>query len=318
MHSPRGCSAATRWCRITRSASRPSLDATRCSGIQLSCNRFRRSVRKRGRGEGLRWLSPTTELTLCGHATLASAHILGGAQVFHTRSGLLACSVGSSGAISMTFPADPVNPEPPCAELSAGLPGITLRSIWRGRMDVLVEVASAAEVRRLRPDLAALATVAARAVIVSAKGDGIADIVSRVFAPGSGIAEDPPPDRRTARWPAFGRPDWESRSCSPNKPHFAAGYCEHGSWAAMSNSPATRLPFAAANFTLEPLFRHVRVRALLCQPCGALRPESNGDRAKDLRAGNACSEGKFGGEPRARPVGLDVHLADVVTKWQPG
>ncbi|BBZ09997.1 PhzF family phenazine biosynthesis protein [Mycobacterium branderi] len=144
-----------------------------------------------GGAKGLRWLSPTTELTLCGHATLASAHILGGAQVFHTRSGLLACSVGSSGAISMTFPADPVNPEPPCAELSAGLPGITLRSIWRGRMDVLVEVASAAEVRRLRPDLAALATVAARAVIVSAKGDGIADIVSRVFAPGSGIAEDP-------------------------------------------------------------------------------------------------------------------------------
>ncbi|GBE65580.1 isomerase [Mycobacterium sp. MFM001] len=140
---------------------------------------------------GLRWFSPTTELTLCGHATLASAHILGGARVFHTRSGVLACRVRPSGAISMTFPADPVIPEPPCAELTAGLPGVTLRSIWRGRTDVLVEAASAGEVRGLRPDLAALATVAARAVIVSARGDGNADIVSRVFAPGSGIPEDP-------------------------------------------------------------------------------------------------------------------------------
>lgn len=140
---------------------------------------------------GLRWFSPTTELALCGHATLASAHILGGDQVFDTQSGMLSCSAEPDGAISMRFPADLVRPESPSAELAAGLPGITTRSIWRGRMDVLVEAASAAEVRGLRPDFRALADVAARAVIVSAPGDGTADIVSRVFAPSAGIAEDP-------------------------------------------------------------------------------------------------------------------------------
>lgn len=141
--------------------------------------------------KALRWFSPTTELALCGHATLASAHILGGVQLFQTQSGTLSCTANPGGAISMTLPADPVRPASPSAELAAGLPGITMRSIWRGRTDVLVEAASAAEVRGLRPDLGALAGVAARAVIVSAPGDGTADIVSRVFAPSAGIAEDP-------------------------------------------------------------------------------------------------------------------------------
>ncbi|MCV7260263.1 PhzF family phenazine biosynthesis protein [Mycobacterium shimoidei] len=143
-----------------------------------------------GAPKGLRWFSPTTELTLCGHATLASAHILGGNQLFDTQSGTLSCSAGPDGAISMKFPVDPVCPEPPSVELQTGLADVTMRSIWRGRMDVLVVVASAAEVRGLRPDLRALADVAARAVIVSAPGDGDADIVSRVFAPSVGIGED--------------------------------------------------------------------------------------------------------------------------------
>jgi predicted PhzF superfamily epimerase YddE/YHI9 len=141
--------------------------------------------------KALRWFSPATELALCGHATLASAHILGGDQVFRTRSGVLSCHTNSSGAISMRLAADPVRPESPTAELVAGLPGITLRSVWRGRMDVLVEAASAAEVRGLCPNLESLAHIAARAVIVTAPGDGAAHIVSRVFAPNSGIGEDP-------------------------------------------------------------------------------------------------------------------------------
>jgi predicted PhzF superfamily epimerase YddE/YHI9 len=139
----------------------------------------------------LRWFSPVTELTLCGHATLASAHILGGEQVFRTHGGVLTCNVGPDGAVSMRLPADQPRPESPTPELAAGLPGITLRSIWRGRTDVLVEAASAAEVRALRPDPAALSNVAARAVIVTAVGDGKTDIVSRVFAPRAGINEDP-------------------------------------------------------------------------------------------------------------------------------
>jgi len=77
------------------------------------------------------------------------------------------------------------------AELTEGLPGITVRSVWRGRHDVLVEAESAAEVRALTPNPAVLANVAARAVIVTAAGDREADIVSRVFAPRAGIVEDP-------------------------------------------------------------------------------------------------------------------------------
>jgi predicted PhzF superfamily epimerase YddE/YHI9 len=141
--------------------------------------------------KNLRWFSPTTELELCGSGTLAAAHILGGDQTFQTRGGVLSCTVGADGAISMRFPADPPQAEPSTAELTEGLPGITVRSVWRGRHDVLVEAESAAEVRALTPNPAVLAKIAARAVIVSAVGDGQADIVSRVFAPSAGIAEDP-------------------------------------------------------------------------------------------------------------------------------
>ena len=74
----------------------------------------------------------------------------------------------------------------------SGLPGMTVRSTWRGRHDVLVEAGSADEVRSLRPDLATLAQVSARGVIVTAAGDdGQSDVVSRFFAPNAGIPEDP-------------------------------------------------------------------------------------------------------------------------------
>jgi predicted PhzF superfamily epimerase YddE/YHI9 len=139
----------------------------------------------------LRWFSPTIELELCGSGTLAAAHILGGDQTFQTRGGALSCTVGTDGAISMRFPADPPRPEPLTAEFAEGLPGITMCSVWRGRHDVLVEAKCAAEVRALTPNPAALANIAARAVIVTAAGDREADIVSRVFAPRAGIAEDP-------------------------------------------------------------------------------------------------------------------------------
>jgi predicted PhzF superfamily epimerase YddE/YHI9 len=141
--------------------------------------------------KSLRWFSPTTELALCGSGTLAAAHILGGEQIFHTRGGTLSCTADSDGAISMWFPADPPHPEPQTADLAEGLPGITVCSVWRGHHDVLVEAGSAAEVRALIANPAALANIDARAVIVTAAGNGAADIVSRVFAPSAGIVEDP-------------------------------------------------------------------------------------------------------------------------------
>ncbi len=139
----------------------------------------------------LRWFSPATELALCASGTLAAAHILGGGQVFQTCGGTLRCTTSTDGAISMRFPADPPCPAPHTPELAMGLPGITVRSVWRGRHDVLVEAGCAAEVRALVPNPAVLVNIAARAVIVTAAGDREADIVSRVFAPSAGIVEDP-------------------------------------------------------------------------------------------------------------------------------
>lgn len=136
----------------------------------------------------LRWFSPSTELDLCGHATLASAHVLGNSVRFHTRSGVLACERSGSGWIEMDFPA--IISEPAKIPATLDLDGVT----WygRGQLDVLIELADADLVRALEPDLTALGALDSRAVIVTAIGDdpGV-DFVSRVFAPNAGIPEDP-------------------------------------------------------------------------------------------------------------------------------
>lgn len=140
----------------------------------------------------LRWFTPTTEVDLCGHATLATAHALGGDQRFDTRSGVLTCLAREDGSIEMDFPIDRTEPVEPPDALAAGLPGTTIREVARGTENVLVLLGSAAEVRGLVPDTGTLAEVPAHGVIVTAPGDrdGI-DFVSRYFAPRVGIAEDP-------------------------------------------------------------------------------------------------------------------------------
>jgi predicted PhzF superfamily epimerase YddE/YHI9 len=137
----------------------------------------------------LRWFTPTTEVDLCGHATLASAHVLGGAAVFHTRvSGVLTCTVAADGWIEMDFPFGSV----PAADAPPSLGLDRVRWFGRDRHVVLVELESADAVRSLQPDLPALAALESNVVIVTAGGDrsGV-DCVSRVFAPNSGIPEDP-------------------------------------------------------------------------------------------------------------------------------
>jgi predicted PhzF superfamily epimerase YddE/YHI9 len=140
----------------------------------------------------LRWFTPAAEVDLCGHATLATAHVLGGDRRFRTRSGVLTCETGEDGTIEMDFPADPAHPAPPPHGLAEALPGVEVRDVARGVSDFLVAVASAAEVRALEPDLARLADIGARGVIVTAPGDreGI-DVVSRCFYPRVGVPEDP-------------------------------------------------------------------------------------------------------------------------------
>jgi predicted PhzF superfamily epimerase YddE/YHI9 len=136
----------------------------------------------------LRWFTPTVEVALCGHATLAVAHVLGGVTRFVTKSGMLTCTVGGDGWIEMDFPADPPTPVDPPPTLEMG----EIKSTAQGRTDLLIELADASAVRSLQPDLTAIAALGFRCVVVTAGGDksGI-DCVSRVFGPRSGIPEDP-------------------------------------------------------------------------------------------------------------------------------
>jgi len=146
----------------------------------------------------LRWFTPAMEVDLCGHATLASAHILweiGALEpdevaVFHTRSGdLRAERRGSS--IQLDFPSLPTEQIDPTPHLQQFLAGSKAKAWGRSTSDYLVELASAKAVREFRPDLMAIANDDARGVIVTAPGDGGYDIVSRYFAPSLGVDEDP-------------------------------------------------------------------------------------------------------------------------------
>jgi len=139
----------------------------------------------------LRWFTPTVEVDLCGHATLATAHVLGldGTVTFHTRSGELRCTrVGD--ALELDFPAIPSQPAALDPRLVEAL-GAQVRSAAAGSF-LLAEVADAQAVRELRPDIGALRSIHPHGVIVTARGErGGADIVSRVFVPNLGIDEDP-------------------------------------------------------------------------------------------------------------------------------
>lgn len=153
----------------------------------------------RGGGDGyeLRWFTPAVEVDLCGHATLASAHVLwedghaaqGGEIRFRTRSGLLTAARDGD-QIELDFPSTPPSPcEAPSGLLDAL--GTRAKAVYKSRFDYLVEVESEAEVRRLAPDHSSLKKLDVRGIMVTARGEGDFDVVSRFFAPGSGIDEDP-------------------------------------------------------------------------------------------------------------------------------
>jgi PhzF family phenazine biosynthesis protein len=144
----------------------------------------------------LRWFTPTTEVPLCGHATLASAAVVmerlepGRSQVvFHSASGPLKVKRTAAGYV-MDFPARPSQPVPAPPGLAAAL-GVVPVEVVIDAFNYLVLLASAQEVRELTPDIAAIARVDRSGVIVTAPGDETYDFVSRYFAPAKGIAEDP-------------------------------------------------------------------------------------------------------------------------------
>ncbi len=149
-------------------------------------------------GYDLRWFTPTVEVDLCGHATLAAAHVLwedrhlapAAPAVFHTRSGRLSAERRGDW-IEMDFPAEPARPAPVPEGLAEAL-GAEPVHFGRNRFDCLVEVDSEATVRRLAPDIGALARLPVRGVIVTARGETEGfDFVSRFFAPRAGVDEDP-------------------------------------------------------------------------------------------------------------------------------
>jgi len=150
----------------------------------------------------LRWFTPAVEVDLCGHATLASAyvlfHLLGetGAEnvvTFDSKSGPLAVTRRADGKLELDFPATPVTPEPDAGVARAVAAALGQEPVWlgRSRFDRFAVLADAAAVRAAQPDLAQVAAAGGRGLIVTARGDGTCDFVSRFFAPQSGIAEDP-------------------------------------------------------------------------------------------------------------------------------
>lgn len=144
----------------------------------------------------LRWFTPTVEVDLCGHATLASGHVVFSflepkrdSVSFHTaKAGTLTVSRRGD-TLVMDFPARPATPcEAPSGLLEAL--GGTPREVLRAR-DHLVVYESAAEIAALKPDLEALGKVDCWAAIVTAPGENDVDFVSRFFAPAQGVPEDP-------------------------------------------------------------------------------------------------------------------------------
>ena len=150
-----------------------------------------------GDGYRLRWLTPAIEVDLCGHATLASAHVLWTEGYlepeqtarFHTKSGLLTCELRGDW-IEMNFPAKLEQAAEPPAQLAESL-GTELKYVGRNQFDYLVEVADEQTLRELKPQHGLLRELPVRGVIATAAGSGEFDFVSRFFAPGSGIDEDP-------------------------------------------------------------------------------------------------------------------------------
>ncbi len=149
-------------------------------------------------GFGLRWFTPKTEVDLCGHASLASAHVLWETDRlatdevarFDTRSGRLTAKQDEDW-IELDFPvtrAEPVEPPSGLSDMIGSVP----KFVGRSRFDLLIELADAAELHELEPDFVGLSHLPVRGFIVTARPDMPEyDFLSRFFAPAAGINEDP-------------------------------------------------------------------------------------------------------------------------------
>jgi PhzF family phenazine biosynthesis protein len=149
-------------------------------------------------GFDLRWFTPEAEVDLCGHATLASAHVLGQRSLvksaeairFSTKSGILK-AVRMGDAIELDFPLEPDEPADPPANLLSAL-GVSARYVGKNRFDYVVEVESEQALRQVAPDFKLLGVIPCRGVIVTSRSaDPQFDFASRAFFPRLGVDEDP-------------------------------------------------------------------------------------------------------------------------------
>jgi PhzF family phenazine biosynthesis protein len=153
---------------------------------------------ERDDGYRLRWFTPKIEVDLCGHATLASAHVLwtegkvslGQEIYFHTRSGVLIARRRGD-LIELDFPSEsPTQVEPPSGLMEAL--GVSGKYVGKNRFDYVVELESEKELREMEPDFALLGKIQIRGVSVTSRSASAEfDFVSRFFAPGAGVDEDP-------------------------------------------------------------------------------------------------------------------------------
>ena len=185
-------------------------------------------------GFHIRWFTPVTEVDLCGHATLAAAHVIFNYTenahneiIFHTeRSGLLKVKKDGE-VIILNFPVDHFEQIDAPIGLANGL-GIQPIETYKGKTDYLAVLSSQKEVERLKPDFARLSTLACRGVIVTAEGESV-DFVSRFFAPQTGINEDPVTgSAHTTLIPYWakklGKDEMTAIQLSPRKGHLKCKY----------------------------------------------------------------------------------------------
>ncbi|WP_020140281.1 PhzF family phenazine biosynthesis protein [Streptomyces sp. 351MFTsu5.1] len=182
-------------------------DDDRLQNIALEVNHAETAFAHRlpGGGEAdwaLRWFTPATEVAMCGHATLATAHVLHttgahtGPVRFATRSGVLVATPAEDGSITLDFPTAPLTPVAPPAGVAEALGAAPLTAFDTGPDigDLLLELDDEKTVRALRPDIKALAAHSARGIIATARAENPElgyDFVSRCFFPNVGIDEDP-------------------------------------------------------------------------------------------------------------------------------
>ncbi len=207
-----------------------------------------------GDGYHLRWFTPTIEVDLCGHATLASAHVLwedghlaaDGAARFRTRSGLLTAT-RAGGWIALDFPSTPVERSLDPGPVAAAL-GVPVLAAGMSRFDVLAEVATESEVRALAPDLARLAAIPSRGVIVTARSETAGfDFMSRFFAPNCGVPEDPVTGSAHCCLAPYWAPSSAGPTSSATRHRAEGGSSAPGSKATASTSAARPSPSSGAN-----------------------------------------------------------------------